>query len=474
MNHSKLIKFGAPHPTGGYRRHFGRSLSGSKKAFYFGKDLATAQRKALAIAAVFEDMKVQTGNDVWQDQWLVKADSIMAGQLHVADPIETSTISVVPPNISFVDYAREAFKKNPNRQAVENRFGGLRFHAAIDGYRSKILSEPGRRRVTRIWLAKRLDTLKRLVEDVPLSELDHDRIEKILDLLVSRPHRMRNKKLSEERMAFNSLRDLMQAFKSVLEYLDASSGVDYDLPKGFHSLLKQKRSALARACGDADDDSAPDSVKKFTIEELARIWAAADNPRRRLYFLLALNCGFRNTDLATLRCKHLHLDSAAPYIARRRHKVKAQVKKTFYWRLWDETADALRQHLADPKTEELLAAYKPNEDQITDPVFLTENSNLLVEAKEKSVNDAVKLVWQRWARRAKVGNGGFKRIRSTGSQFIRNIGGAEMADAYLAHKDRGSLKNYSDADFKRLGKCLMKIRKNMKFLDEPANPPKTP
>jgi integrase len=80
-------------------------------------------------------------------------------------------------------------------------------------------------------------------------------------------------------------------------------------------------------------------LKLFNVDEVKRILAAAD-PQIRAMVLLALNCGFGNSDCATL--PQSALDLAAGWIDFPRPKTGIQRRIP----LWPETVQALRQAIA--------------------------------------------------------------------------------------------------------------------------------
>lgn len=76
-------------------------------------------------------------------------------------------------------------------------------------------------------------------------------------------------------------------------------------------------------------------------EEIGRFMLAA-NDRTRLYGLLALNCGFYSTDIATLTAEEVDFNEGR--ITRKRHKTEDQATAPVVsWKLWPETLQLLLQ-----------------------------------------------------------------------------------------------------------------------------------
>src|SRR5207249_845104 len=93
---------------------------------------------------------------------------------------------------------------------------------------------------------------------------------------------------------------------------------------------------------------AKSQVHVFTVPQLRALWFVMDD-FLRLLFLLGLNCGFTQRDLATLLRSHCHLDGERPFISRHRNKTDVRGK----WRLWPETAALLRKCMAKANDQDL-------------------------------------------------------------------------------------------------------------------------
>jgi len=159
---------------------------------------------------------------------------------------------------------------------------------------------------------------------------------------------------------------------------------------------------------------APDK-KTIPISELKKLLKEAHG-RARLYLLLMLNCGFLQTDIATLR--HDEVDWKQGRIKRRRSKTRAheRVPEVDYL-LWKETLRLLRQHRSNHETLALV-----NEDG--NPL----RSERIVEGKNK-VNDAIKSVYWRLQKRTKTAYP-LKLLRKTASTLMA---GHDVYGRYVQH-----------------------------------------
>jgi integrase len=204
----------------------------------------------------------------------------------------------------------------------------------------------------------------------------------------------------------------------------------------------------------AEKHQAKQPKPKFTVAELGILWASASQ-RTRLYMLCGLNCGFGQTEIATLRTWDLQLDAAPAVIDRQRNKTGVQGR----WELWEETANALKlarnpysawgEAIAQQKN-----APKYGRTAVADAAKLGEQlaeaddwATLALRTEDgyplvHDTTDAVRLAWERLYKRAAVKKAvadgrlrklAFYTLRRTAAQAMRDIAGYETHKVFLAH-----------------------------------------
>ena len=85
-------------------------------------------------------------------------------------------------------------------------------------------------------------------------------------------------------------------------------------------------------------------AEHFSLDELEKLWAAASNLKRQLFFLLSLNAGCSTSELSALLVGHCFIDdknAERPFVAFDRPKTGVYGK----WFLWPEAAQTLRDYL---------------------------------------------------------------------------------------------------------------------------------
>ena len=165
----------------------------------------------------------------------------------------------------------------------------------------------------------------------------------------------------------------------------------------------------------------------LSVAECRQVWESASS-RVKLAIALGLNCGYRQSDLLTLRVDEVNLE--AREIRRQRNKTgAAQVHM-----LWEPTRAMLEEAI-----------------QIADgPLVLPRGwSNISREVSKhiKSVLDEQDGKEKRTA----------KSLRSTGAQMIETVLGHSMphvVDQFLAHTDKRMAKHYRTAELKDLFDAL--------------------
>ena len=96
---------------------------------------------------------------------------------------------------------------------------------------------------------------------------------------------------------------------------------------------------------------------------------------------------------------------------------------------------------------------------------------MLTTSPKGNRNDAVKLVWARWAGTAGVTRLSWKHMRKTGSQLVRRaatdlgMSGDYMSELFLAHQAPIMSRPYNrrdDSEYEQLGRVLMEVRTRLR------------
>lgn len=177
------------------------------------------------------------------------------------------------------------------------------------------------------------------------------------------------------------------------------------------------------------------SATAFTVDEIQLL---LDNTgdRNKLFFLLMLNCGMTQKDVADLQADEVNWKEGR--ITRKRSKTKKQkTVPTVNYPLWDQTFDLLKKF--------------GNQEGL---VFLNENQNPLWSTGIKDngtiwKNDAIKNAYFRLIKKLKAGKKlpqtwkkSLKAFRSTGGDMIFNSPHKAYLQEYLGHAPTGVAENH--------------------------------
>ena len=175
--------------------------------------------------------------------------------------------------------------------------------------------------------------------------------------------------------------------------------------------------------------------KSFTSKEIETLYNAA-SPKLRLWVLLALNCGYTQTDVSNLT--HDMIDWKCGKIKRQRQKTGVNSEH----KLWQETITLLKQEQTDPS--------------VSKRVLLTPNGEPLVKLGIKDDgspvrSDSITHAFTR-LRKSKNIDLPFKFFRKTGTAMIAEEYQTEpwLVELYLAHSDPRMRKHYTRQHFDRL------------------------
>jgi len=178
---------------------------------------------------------------------------------------------------------------------------------------------------------------------------------------------------------------------------------------------------------------------------LAALFGAADEFEQAL-MLVALNCGFANTDLSELRLHQLALDGDPPILQSRRHKTGVYAK----WALWPETVEVIRNQLGN--------------DSRGDRVFAGKGGRPLVKYGVNGTHrDDVGVIYDKLRKRSGLETDlTFKFFRKTGGDWVKQIGGHEASEMYLAHSESSRMNRfYANRVWPEMHACLDEMRQRL-------------
>jgi hypothetical protein len=181
-------------------------------------------------------------------------------------------------------------------------------------------------------------------------------------------------------------------------------------------------------------------VKTYTVDELTMIYRYATD-RERVLVLLALNCGFAQAELGSLRRDEVHLDGQ-PNIDRIRRKTRVAAR----FALWAETVKALEWIM--PQSAGELA--------------------ILTERGQPMQSQHIANQWRRLVGRIRADDKTkdfrflpFKHLRKTAGQFVRDAADGEIAGVFLAHGQPVRSDELSDVytnrPFAKVAEALAKV-----------------
>jgi len=386
-------------PSGQFRKCIGLALGRSgapvAKVHYLGPDEDEAIRKAVELSRQWKDHKA-AGGKLWDE--LKTTATANPGALTV--------------KTSADQYLVEIKRKVDAGQNSQSHYLSQKF---------------------------RLNRAIKPIENLPLSMVDEAKISDAVFTLAKRPEYEtpsgKTKTTSE-----TYVKASIASLKFFLSWADETEL--WTKPRRFDRLFQ----VTLHRTHDEKMKNLPEygsnEPVRFTLDDLTKLFAAtADNDRYRLWFLLALNCGF-DGEIGDLHDYEIFaLDTATPYIARYRRKARRRSNpKGVYakWPLWKETADLLRKFLVSGRSDHL--------------ALLTENDLPIVTTGK---HDALNKSWNAYVlprsgvtKRADLGRISFGVLRKTAGDFLRRQHGDELADMFLSHRDpRKMLSAYAGRDW---------------------------
>ena len=488
----KTIKFDATH--GLYHRTLGMDTAGRKPKFWLGDDEAQAQRRVERLEMLWSQVEadwktlplqypnwleteVVTKPDkpLWDEITLAAARVIAKGGIAYPLPRNpqwspykyTVKITDLQRRFNAVQFTPEEsaeefhkigadlFKMEAEQDIragkdklalVAGQFSGATFHQALDAYIAKLDKLPDESG----WYNTQMKQTRRLKENLPdinLAQLGLDKCEEFIDFWRHRPV------IKEKTMAVTTCRNEIIQLDMILDWLDRSEQFNWQVPRGFGKLKRKVKDA---------DTSLP-AIDTFTIDELKILWTYA-SPLVRLQMALALNCGFKYAEIATLAIKEIHLKTEYPGIVRLgkpegksswvcRFRRKTKVYGEF--KLWPMTVSGIEWATLNRKVP-----VKGKSDFL---LITRSGRNLNARTSGKNKSDKMYSSWRNLFSKVKKEHGEikylpFKHLEKTASEWIRHEFGGEIASLFLSHgkpvKNDAQLEVYANKPFPKLFTAL--------------------
>lgn len=255
-------------------------------------------------------------------------------------------------------------------------------------------------------------------------------------------------------MALASVKAIINLLRSLCVFAEETTEGGWRRPARFNRIVRLNLERMKTAADNerASPMRATDEITHFTNDELALIWRYASQ-RERLYLLLGLNCGFTSNEVSELRTYETCLGGDEPLVHRLRPKTGVEAK----WSLWPESTSLLIREQAPDNPDRR--------------VLLTSRGNALVSVTKTWRRDAIKQVWSPLVNKIDgVRPLGFRFLRKTAADAMKRIGGLEVSEMFLAHREPGLNKAYANRDWSRMHRALAEYRTTLPFLREAEEP----
>jgi hypothetical protein len=317
-------------------------------------------------------------------------------------------------------------------------------YQTINAFKTWVKQSASRSEIWRKELARRVEKIKESSDDIPLERFGRDAIAKLVDGHIA--------SAKKGKASVDTAMNYIRATRQFVDWLDATDATKWEAPRRWEKLFAINRQQLS--AGHARNGASGDEVRAFSVDELTTLYAEA-NDACRLYMLLALNCGWTQADIATLTAEHLKLRSSPPYAHRDRGKTGIYGR----WHLWPETIAAIK------------AATKGTRRKKDEILLRTKRGTVLVRQTKGVKTDLIALAWRRLRISVHMKDKGmsFKHLRKTASQFVRDIAGKELSEAFLCHSDRTTGRHYNKfSDWSTMTGALTKVRKKLQPMFDAA------
>lgn len=328
--------------------------------------------------------------------------------------------------------------------------------------------------------------------DWPLSRLDFDSCQAMIDVWRSRPL----KKDGTCPIASKQCREVIKRLtirNGFFRWLHRTSEFDWRKPSDFDELDVSVKETAAEISAKAS----PMQVVSYTLDELAVLNEYA-TPHERLFLLCGLNCGFKRMEISTLRVCEIFLQQAHPYADTLDFKSnesdsfikRLRKKSTVYgeWLLWPLTVKAMMWALNRRRQMTHILGGDGKGRAIPfraeSIVLLNDHGHPFTKTTKKgNSNNQITNTWNRLLDRIQKDHEEFRRLphenlRDTSANLIRRNRdfGSEIAKVFISHGNPFSsddlLELYSNKPFGRVFEACRWLQERFQpmFDATPDNP----
>lgn len=465
--------------SGLFVRNLGKKITPSGKymqhKFYLGRDEDKAQTASDRLERLWKQVcqrwerenefeQFPTNEPVWDGPTLEIADALRNGaavaRVNLPAPLSAfipespfvaNWVDRLQKNITVIrielaepeiEKASEATLKSEGDRLIEmgrrlqrRKAGGDTLHAAMERY--KVWIQGKYVNVDRTptpycrTQERQVRFLKEHLPNEPLSSLDAQRIEEMIDLLRLRPITKWKRPASRD-----FTKSCIKRFRHFLRWLNKTNEFEWKRP----SELDLPRVQIPLTAEEMTSRLRSTQIDTFKIEELKLLWEFAI-PIQRLWMLLALNCGFGRAEIASLDVSELHLRSQHPHEMEigvkstsddswiRRVRGKSAVYGEF--KLWPETVQALEWWLSERQA--IIGSAK-----ITTLLVNGNGHRFDRPTKSNHSNFQIPNSWTRLGKKIKSKHTTFRtlsfnKLRKTAGNLIRSHSDGEVAAVFLCH-----------------------------------------
>jgi predicted DNA-binding protein (UPF0251 family) len=319
--------------------------------------------------------------------------------------------------------------------------------------------------------------LKERHQDMPLSALNLNTIQAMVDYWRARPVVKGTNRPITVRTAQNHIKQIKEFFR----WLHKNSDYEWRKPEDFDDLVVSVKSNLREKAAKVS----PVAVDTFQLDELCVLYKYA-TPLERLFLLLALNCGFGQAEIATVLIKEVELfqrhshEKLLGFVSTEEdsfiRKIRPKTEVYGEWLLWAETVEAVqwairrRQGLAVATRGEI----KEKDIRIAPDSFLVlseDGTPLLKQTASGNRSSRIANLWNGdLIRRIKKDVTGFRilsfnKLRKTAGNMIRDLSDGEVAGVFLCHgepvRTDSLIDIYTNRPFAKVFKAIRLARERL-------------